>query len=274
MRRYSNVAARLALQPPQSGWNNVRLRVEEGAAPDEVAAAVARADQAAHGSFEFLNTRYDLGRPIDWHAAGPSQLWRYKLQYCRFIVDLAATRADSWSDVAALMREWIAANPMGRVADAWHPFVVSERLINWMLAARLCAPSSNLGDDILQSLAVQAVFIEDNLETDVGGNHLLKNLKAMLIAGCFWRGPGPNAYAQHAASVRARTRRPTALADGAHYERSPMYHSLCPGRRARSGVCHPGRRLRCSGTPRIRDPRDGGLPASHDPRRRRDRVVQ
>jgi uncharacterized heparinase superfamily protein len=225
-RRYQRAATRLPLQPTEHRWNSARLGLAERAAPEDVAAASARAEQAVQGRFEFLNARYDLGRPIDWHAAGPSQLWRFKLQYGRYLVDLAATRADGWPLVAALMREWIAANPLGRVPDAWHPFVVSERLVNWMLAIRLCAPSSRTGDDILRSLAVQAVFVEDNLETDVGGNHLLKNLKAMLMAGCFWHGGQADRWYEVYADAFARELDGQLLSDGAHYERSPMYHAL------------------------------------------------
>jgi uncharacterized heparinase superfamily protein len=225
-RRYRDAADRLDLQPKETRWKDVRQLVAETAAPADVVAARTRADWAELGRFEFLNTRCDLGRPIAWHAGGPSQLWRYHLQYGRYLVDRAATGTDSWPSVAALIREWIAANPMGRVADAWHPFVVSERLVNWMLAIRLCAPSGQVGNDILGSLAVQAVFLEDNLETDVGGNHLLKNLKAMAVAGCFWAGTQAHAWSVGYTDRFARELEGQLLSDGAHYERSPMYHCL------------------------------------------------
>ena len=99
-------------------------------------------------------------------------------------MDLAATRADSWPAIASLMREWIGANPIGRAADAWHPFVVSERVVNWILAIHLAAPSGHdAGDDILKSLAVQSVFVSRNLETN-GGNHLPR-IPRRWSAGCF-----------------------------------------------------------------------------------------
>ncbi len=226
LRGYRNAAARLELAPPDSRWNNVHQRVEEGADGADIIAARALGDRAMLGSFEFLNSRHELGRPIAWHAAGPSQLWRYQLHYSRYLVTRAATRTDSWPGVAAVIREWIAANPMGRVADAWHPFVVSERLVSWMFAIRLSAPPSPVGDDILESMALQAVFIEDNLETDVGGNHLLKNLKALLVAGCFWSGPQAQRWFDEYTDRFARELSDQLLADGAHYERSPMYHCL------------------------------------------------
>jgi uncharacterized heparinase superfamily protein len=191
-----------------------------------LAAATTRARDALTGQFNFLNVDHACGRPIDWLATDQAQLWRYKLQYMGFLVDLAATDGGSWPAVATLIREWIQSNPFGRGRDAWHPFVVSERVVNWIIAIRLAKGAAPLDSDIATSLAIQCAFIEKNLETDVGGNHLLKNLKAVAIAGCCWSGRQADMWRTHYSGAFGRELERQLLADGAHYERSPMYHAL------------------------------------------------
>src|SRR5207249_2624162 len=73
-----------------------------------------------------------------------------------------------WSD-------WRAANPFPR-GDAWHPYVASLR--TWAL----CWLGASASD-----VALHAGYVRRHLETDVGGNHLLKNLKALIGAGV-WLG--------------------------------------------------------------------------------------
>jgi len=187
----------------------------------EVAAA------ARGGRFTFLDQGVTLGRPVAWNARPPSRLWGYQLQYSGFVVDLVATRPEGWSEAESLMSEWVSACPLGEAGDAWHPFVVSERLVNWIYAIEFGAPSADaVPDRLWRSLALQIWFVTRNLETDVGGNHLLKNLKAISIAGCVWGGRTAEAWRARFVSWFTRELARQLLADGAHYERSPMYHAL------------------------------------------------
>ena len=71
------------------------------------------------------------------------------------------------------------------------------------------------------ALAGHAGFLRRHLESDVGGNHLIKNLKALAGLAVFF-GDEP--------LLRRSLRRLTAqlavqvLPDGGHYERAPAYH--------------------------------------------------
>ncbi len=169
----------------------------------------------------------DLGRPIQWAAADESQLWRYQLHYSGYLLDLIAADPDSWTEVSELMTAWISACRLGETADPWHPFVVSERIVNWLFAIQLGSPSPDIvGKDVWLSLAQQATFVERNLEYDVGGNHLLKNLKALCISACVWQGATADAWRERYLRVFDRELASQLLTDGAHYERSPMYHAL------------------------------------------------
>lgn len=184
------------------------------------------AAQAVSGRFTFLHETAGGGGHVDWKAPGASQLWRYHLHYFDYLPD-AVLAAQPWSDVEHLALDWIASNPIGirDGRDAWHPYVVSLRIVNWMLALAMAPAGQPVHDDWRSSLMTQVVFLEHNLETDVGGNHLLKNLKALALAGCFWTGSGAerlrSTFVPAFADELARQLR----SDGGHYEQSPMYHA-------------------------------------------------
>lgn len=226
-RHYARAARRLAFERPLRRWQGVPAVACQRGDLQERNVAERRANHAEAGCFAFLNATAQFGRPIDWQASEHSQLWRYHLQYGGYLLDIAATRTDAWPSVAGVIREWIECNPIGRAHDAWHPFVVSERVVNWMYCVLLCGPDNSVLDGpILDSLAMQCAFVDGNLETDVGGNHLLKNLKALAIAGCFWRGSQAERWYVRYTDAFTRELTDQLLADGAHFERSPMYHVL------------------------------------------------
>ncbi len=80
------------------------------------------ADSVRRGRFTFLNETRDLGRPVDWSAPGAPLLWRFNLHYGHYL-DLLPE-----ADALALVREWIAANPVGE-GVGWHPYPTALRLI-------------------------------------------------------------------------------------------------------------------------------------------------
>ena len=227
-RRYAAAAA--ALQPIERPWLPVvdRARVQALTDPGDWARAVEAANDARVGRFTFLHARRDLGRPVEWQS-DVSQLWSYHLQYAAYLVDLAAVVDHPLPDITSLWAEWQGACPLGRHRDAWHPFVVSERLVNAILALQAAAVPAHWPAAMLDSLAMQAVFVSRNLELDVGGNHLLKNYRAMCMAGCFWDDGTARGWRTEFVHRFTRELRAQLLSDGAHYERSPMYHALVLG---------------------------------------------
>ena len=77
---------------------------------------------------------------------------------------------------------------------------------------------------IAGSLAAQLRFLAGHLETDLRGNHLVKNLKALLWGGAVFGGPEAEAWRSIGSSLLASELEEQVLADGCHYERSPPYH--------------------------------------------------
>jgi len=227
--RYERLAERSGLRPPSVLWGRhpIDARVRSLSSEEDWTRSRRRAEAARSGRFTFLSEAVDLGQPIAWEAPGQSQLWRYQLHYGAYLLDLLASRPDAWHEVEAVMSEWISACRLGEAHDPWHPFVVSERVVNWLFAIQIGAPSAEaVSENVWRSLAQQTTFIERNLEEDVGGNHLLKNLKAMSIASCVWEGATADSWRDRYVTAFDRELARQLLTDGAHYERSPMYHSL------------------------------------------------
>lgn len=188
-------------------------------------AAVIRSWAAAWraGEPRYLNHSEQVGWPPQWGLSRGSQLWRYHLHYFDEAPLLAQGDAESRAVLRGMVVHWTAQVPCGGrgFRDPWHPYVVALRLVNWLLAW-LYAPATFDGlPQFHASLQEHVVFLQGNLETDVGGNHLLKNLKALAFASACW----PEWHSGRGAASRftAELERQV-LADGVHYERSPMYH--------------------------------------------------
>ena len=114
---------------------------------------------------------------------------------------------------------WIRENPAGRGAG-WEPYPLSRRIVNWikwMMGGGLATSG------VSESLAAQADYLSRTVEYHLLANHLFANAKAVAFAGCFfdrerWLGEGLR--------LLERAIPEQILADGGHFERSPMYHSL------------------------------------------------
>ncbi len=181
-----------------------------------------RPDTVAAGTFRFLGEDRDLGSPADWQQDGANRLWRFHLHYFEWAWALHAHDDRDWGRAAfaRLWRSWEAGTPFGR-ADGWAPYVVSVR--SWALCGvygRLMA-GSELEAAYSRSLVLHAGFMRAHLELDVGGNHLVKNLKALIGLAVFL---GDDHMLAAACARLDRQLAVQVLADGGHYERSPSYH--------------------------------------------------
>ena len=194
----------------------------QAATGDETAA-----EAMAAGRFRFLHQERDLGNRADWEQAGADQLWRYHLHYFEWAWSLAAHPDRDWAraEFGRLWRSWRRGTTFGRW-DAWSPYVVSLRA--WALCG-LYEPlvhKTTVEADYLDDLALHAGFVRANLEMDVGGNHLIKNLKALAGLGVFLADHGLTDLATRHLLGQLRIQ---VLADGGHYERSPSYHAQVLG---------------------------------------------
>jgi uncharacterized heparinase superfamily protein len=176
----------------------------------------------ARGEFRFLDEARCLGDPADWDQRSAAQLWRFHLHYFEWAWTFAAHPNQAWAgaELLRLWRSWRRATPMGR-GDGWAPYVASLRA--WALCGvhgTLVAGSAD-ERELVADLAGHAGFLRAHLELDVGGNHLVKNLKALVGLGVFLR---DDHLVDRALRRLVRQLGVQVLADGGHYERSPSYH--------------------------------------------------
>ena len=79
---------------------------------------------------------------------------------------------------------------------------------------------------VIDSVALQSSWLAGNIEYQLGANHLFVNLKALLFAAAFLDGDYGRELARPVGRRFERELIEQFLADGGHYERSPMYHAI------------------------------------------------
>lgn len=176
--------------------------------------------QLAEARFRFLNVEHDIVVAEDWNSQTLEKLWLYNLHY---FDDLNARCADtrcSWH--LKLLNRWIEENPPG-LGVGWEPYPISLRVVNWV---KWCLAGNELSEAVRHSLAVQLRFLSRRLEVHLLGNHLFANAKALLFGGLFFEGSEAEHWYALGKRVMDRQLGEQILADGGHFERSPMYHSL------------------------------------------------
>ena len=176
----------------------------------------------ASGRIELLGMTRKLGEPPDWQHPDAPQLWRFHLHYWDWAWGLAGdpSRCAARAVFARLWRSWLAAAKFGR-GDAWLPYPAALRAWSWCgLHADLVA-GSDLEPEFVRELAVHTGFLRRHLESDVGGNHLIKDLKALAGLAVFF---ADSRLLRQALRRLIRQLAVQVLPDGGHYERAPAYH--------------------------------------------------
>lgn len=158
----------------------------------------------------------------DWEQADAPALWRFHLHYWDWSWALAAEpdRAGARAWFAALWRSWQAATVAGR-GGAWHPYPAALRAWSFCGVHRDLIAGSEIEDCFIASLSTHTGFLRRHLETDVGGNHLIKNLKALAGLAEFFADEGllDRTLGRLTGQLAVQV-----LPDGGHYERAPAYH--------------------------------------------------
>ena len=176
--------------------------------------------------FTFLGRTASCGRQVDWSLPGPAaadQLWGMNLHYFEHAEALGD---EEWADLA---RQWIVLHPPyepGSTRTGWNAYALSLRVVSWLqqLAARRGRLDPPTARAIAASAARQLRYLERHLETDIGGNHLFKNITALLWGSAALDCPRSDHWRYLGLKLLRRELRQF-LADGLHFERSPSYHA-------------------------------------------------
>jgi uncharacterized heparinase superfamily protein len=176
--------------------------------------------------FTFLNQSREFNWPIDWDlrdAEPQDQLWKMNLHYMEYLESVTD------ADFSRIVDHWIAKNRPYRPGywhDVWNSYTTSLRVVVWLqqLADRRERLAPALVARMASSLVEQIDFLHRHLETDLRGNHLIKNIKALLWGARCFDLPSVQQWRRTAHDLLTVELEDQILADGVHYERSPSYH--------------------------------------------------
>jgi len=174
------------------------------------------------GQIRLIGRDHPCAEPVDWQARDQSLLWCFTLHYFEWLADLRDA-GDGALRARHLIGDWMDAHPRPG-GGAWHPYPLSLRVYAWLCHAPFVLDGAD--DDwrhrFHQSLDRQVRHLVRVVERDVGGNHLIKNLKALVAAGhCL---TGHDDLGATALTALAQAVAHQVPADGCHFERSPAYH--------------------------------------------------
>lgn len=165
-----------------------------------------------NGEFHFLNLSHVFS---DWNFQKYGMLWAYNLNYFDFLhqTDFSKDDACYWIDKFS---HDIKENHVGL-----DPYPIALRGINWIkFFCKYPECATKVRENTLWS---QYTLLKKKLEYHLLGNHLLEDCISLLIAAL---------YFDHEKWLKKSTRlllnelEEQMLGDGAHYEQSPMYHSI------------------------------------------------
>ena len=178
------------------------------------APSIPYADSYCGGIFEFLNLKKDFAGRIDWEYPGYGRLWTYNLNYFEFL-NQKTIRKD---EALALVNDF--ADNISERKTGMEPYPVSLRAMNWIKFFAVNGVSDGRLDSLLYT---QLQILASNPEFHLLGNHLLENGFALLFGAYYFN---DRKLYDNAKSILVPELDEQILPDGAHFELSPMYHSL------------------------------------------------
>lgn len=165
-------------------------------------------------TFTFLNISHKFLDKIDWNYMAYEQSWTYNLTYFDYLLQKTISEADALS----LINDFI--DSASSHIYALDPFPISIRGINWI---KFFSYESITNTKINNSLFAQYHILVDNLEYHLLGNHLLENGFSLLFGAYYFQSEQFYVLAKKILSEELEEQ---ILADGAHFELSPMYHQI------------------------------------------------
>lgn len=168
----------------------------------------------------YLNQDGFLSTANDWNSPKYSKLWLYNLHY---FDDL---NSESYAERELihyrLVDRWMAENP-ACFGNGWESYPTSLRLVNWV---KWFSRKESVEQKYLNSIAIQADALTQQLEYHILGNHLFANAKALVFVGAYLQGKDAKRFLDLGLKILDREVPEQFLDDGAHFELSPMYHEI------------------------------------------------
>lgn len=171
-------------------------------------------------TFLFLNIKAPF---IDWNNEQYGKLWTYNLNYMDYLLqpDIPVDEASGW------INKFIDESSDNRTG--WEAYPIALRGINWIKFISVNHLLISHADLIKWNASLYAQYrqLYHNLEFHLQGNHLLEDAYSLLWGGLYFR---EDKFYEKAVWLLAKELNEQILPDGAHYELSPMYHTILSDR--------------------------------------------
>lgn len=216
------------LEPSESQF---RLSLESFSDPPRPPVPPQPREDLLQWKFRFLNRTEELpAGTLRWEAKAQPKLWQYNLHYFDWLWSLDADQDSHWDFARSAVLDWIVHHPPGKTAHGWEPYPTSLRLINWSLLflhrwIERTKEDKAFVDELSRSLYRQLIWLEKHLEYHIQANHLLENAVALVVASRYAEGTIAEKLRRLGNRIASQQIQEQILADGMHYERSPMYHA-------------------------------------------------
>ena len=164
--------------------------------------------------FTFLNQAHQFNQNIDWNYSAFGKLWTYNLNYFEFL-----NQPDFPKEIGIeLIQDFI--QQFAKIKDGLEPYPISLRIISWIkFIAKYEISNAHIDINLWQ----QIQLLEENLEYHLLGNHLLENAFGLLFGGLYFQDVK---LLNKASELLKKELGEQILADGGHFELSPMYHLI------------------------------------------------
>ena len=168
-------------------------------------------------SVDILNLKKTYPSGINWADLEYGRLWNYNLQYADFL-NQSNLPITPRKELLFDLYNWLFD---GRIAP--EPYPSSLRIMNMIRFHHSLYESPENEPALLDIIYSELRFLSGRFEYHLSGNHLLENAFALLMGGSYLRN---QKWVDKAEKVLMIELSEQILDDGAHYERSPMYHRI------------------------------------------------
>lgn len=174
----------------------------------------------------FINIKVELNKKLDWHRKDlnkGTRLWKLNLHYFEWISETSNT------DFVNYITDWIENNTIYQKdywLDSWNSYAISIRTVIWMteLSIRKERISDSKVKLISLSIQNQLIFLYRNIESDIRGNHIIKNIRALYFGFTFFPALFSEKEKTRINKLLLKELNKQINPDGYHYELTPGYH--------------------------------------------------
>jgi hypothetical protein len=183
-------------------------------------------------SIDFINKYVASEKECFMHFTNSSESDKLDEQFIHYkerFYDLLFVEEENIETAITNVEVWIANNPLGKTVG-FHPYTVSERIVNWCIflsrfEGKIAEKPRQI---ILLSIYEQSEFLFHNFEHHLGHhNHLINNSRALLYSCALFREEDfVTDWKKKAMEVIDAELKCQVLEDGVHAEQSTTYHFL------------------------------------------------